>query len=167
MQSKRGEKKLTPGSRSPEYRIWTHIKRRCHRKQDPAFKKYGAKGISVCAEWRESFAAFYNWMGPRPSPDHSVDRIDPRGNYEPGNVRWADHFTQANNRTNNVLVSYRGKQMTFAEAWRSAGMRVTKQSAWNRFNRFGWTLEDSVEKAPSAGAVRAGDAYRRSLENQE
>ena len=71
---------------SKEHYAWLSMKRRCNDKTNPY---YGAKGIKVCEEWLNSFEAFYDHIGPAPSKEHSVDRIDPKKNYEPGNVRWA------------------------------------------------------------------------------
>ena len=62
------------------------------------FHRYGGRGITVAAEWRHDFAAFYAHVGPRPGPEYSIDRIDVNGNYEPGNVRWATRLQQARNK---------------------------------------------------------------------
>jgi hypothetical protein len=63
--------------------------------------RYSGRGIRVCDEWSRSFAAFYAHVGPRPSSDYSIDRIDNDGNYEPGNVRWATSYQQSRNKTHN------------------------------------------------------------------
>lgn len=85
-------------SYTPEYTVWQGMINRCHRPLHPAFRNYGARGISVCDEWRNEFARFFAHIGPRPSNKHSVDRIDNDGNYEPGNVRWATATQQAQNK---------------------------------------------------------------------
>ena len=84
-------------SQTEEYNIWAHMKHRCSSPKDPSYQWYGGRGITVCARWQQSFMAFLTDMGPRPSPAHSVDRINNDGNYEPGNCRWATIFEQRAN----------------------------------------------------------------------
>lgn len=72
--------------------------RRCHDERDPAFHNYGGRGIRVCARWRESFLAFIEDVGRRPSSELTLDRIDNDGNYERDNVRWATRRTQSRNK---------------------------------------------------------------------
>jgi hypothetical protein len=97
----RGEHRL---SMSSEYNIWTKIKSRCYRVDDPVFERYGGRGILMCDAWKNDFMSFYNYVGPRPSKIHSIDRIDNNKGYEPGNVRWATAFEQTRNKRSNIHV---------------------------------------------------------------
>ncbi len=83
-----------------EYPIWAAIKDRCLNPNNQSYKYYGGRGIKIFIDWENSFESFFNYIGKRPSPKHSIDRIDVNGNYEPGNVRWATIKQQANNKRN-------------------------------------------------------------------
>jgi hypothetical protein len=88
---------------SAEYAAWSALRRRCLNPDDRQFAHYGGRGITVCERWLESFDAFVADMGPRPSPLHSIDRIDNDSGYEPGNCRWATAEVQNRNKRGSKL----------------------------------------------------------------
>lgn len=88
-------------SHTPEYSAWRNMVGRCtpgSRRYEVHREYYGDRGITVCDQWRASFVNFLADVGPRPSDQHSLDRIDNDKGYEPGNVRWATASEQAQNR---------------------------------------------------------------------
>lgn len=103
------------------YKIWNGIVERCENTKHPAFATYGGRGIRICEQWRHDFAAFLAHVGPRPSPKHSIDRINGNGNYEPGNVRWATSKEQNNNRRDVRLFAFEGQTASIAEWARRIG----------------------------------------------
>ena len=86
------------GSGTSEFQAWADMKRRCNNPNDQHYKNYGGRGITICLEWQNDFVAFLDYIGPKPSPSYSVDRIDNDLGYQPGNVKWATKKQQANNR---------------------------------------------------------------------
>jgi len=108
--------------RSKEFALWTGMLARCNNPKHDQYHRYGARGIKVCKEWSDSFLAFYNYMGNRPTNKHSIDRIDNNKGYEPGNVRWATPIEQCNNKTNNVWIEAEGKRWTISQYARHKGL---------------------------------------------
>lgn len=105
------------------YAIWAGIKSRCLNDNDTAYHHYGGRGITICDEWKNDFMAFRKWaLENGYTDDLSIDRIDVNGDYEPSNCRWADGFTQANNMTRNVNITYKGETHTATEWSRITGI---------------------------------------------
>lgn len=92
------------------HRCWMNIKRRCLEPNYPSYKDYGAKGITMHEPWINDVAKFAEYIGHAPSEEHSIDRIDNAKGYEPGNIRWANKWEQANNKTNNVKITFQGNE---------------------------------------------------------
>jgi len=91
------------------------MKQRCRNPKTPCYERYGGKGITVCERWN-SLENFVADVGPRPSPDHTLDRIRSTGNYEPGNVKWSTSEEQNENRRNSMMVEYEGETRCLS-AW--------------------------------------------------
>ena len=125
------------------YRIWSQMWQRCTNPNNKKYALYGGRGIAVCTAWEE-FGAFAYDMGPRPSPAHTLDRIDSNGNYEPGNVRWATQTEQQNNRRNNRVLVVNGESVTLAELGRMCGMKPALIG--QRIDRDGLSVEEAVSK---------------------
>lgn len=88
------------GTPDGTYVSWRAMLIRCRNPRTHNFKNYGGRGITVCERWVSSFAAFVSDMGPRPD-GKTIDRIDPDGNYEPDNCRWATWSEQRRNQRRN------------------------------------------------------------------
>lgn len=102
---------------TPEHNSWLAMRQRCYYRQHKDYSRYGGRGIKVCAKWRDDFEAFLADVGARPSPQHTIDRIDGNGDYEPGNVRWSNAYVQSGNRSNVISVTLDdGREVTLKRA---------------------------------------------------
>ncbi len=101
--------------RSRTYNCWLSMRIRCTDSRARNFRRYGGRGIRVCERWTASFEAFLEDMGECPSNDHSLDRIDNDGHYEPGNVRWATRSQQARNTRTNRFVEFEGERVCLSD----------------------------------------------------
>lgn len=110
------------GANTPEYRCWVRIRTRCYDPKCNYYHNYGGRGIRVCERWLDGFENFFADMGPKPSPKHSIDRIDNNGNYEPDNCRWALKQEQDNNRRTNRFITHNGVTLTLTQWARRLGV---------------------------------------------
>lgn len=125
--------------RTPEHRVWQHMLGRCLCETDAAYPHYGGRGIQVCDRWKTSFENFHADMGPRPSPKHSIDRINVNGDYCPENCRWATTLQQANNKRSTVWLGYLGTYRPLTEWSRELGVSY---SCLRRRLSSGWSDEE-------------------------
>lgn len=125
---------------TPEYRAWIGMISRCNDPSVPCYSKYGGRGICVCQRWM-SFQHFLSDMGTRPSPQHSIDRIDNDGNYEPGNCRWATKKQQSRNIRSNRLLTLNGQTKCVSEWAEFIGI---KRTTLDERLRHGWSIEDAL-----------------------
>lgn len=128
-------------NKSTEYKIWASMIQRCTNAKEWAFQYYGGRGITVCDRWRK-FENFYADMGPRPSKELSLDRIDPNGNYEKSNCRWATKSEQSYNRRVAKLYDINGRKLNIQEVSELTGLN--KSTLKYRLNRSGWPLEKAL-----------------------
>ncbi len=115
------------GCDKPEYGVWAGMIKRCTNPNEVRYKDYGLRGITICGRWRSSFEAFYADMGPRPTPKHSIDRINNDGGYwcgrcteclkneQPANCKWATELEQAANTRRNHMLTANGETLHIAE----------------------------------------------------
>lgn len=138
--------------RGPLYMTWTDMRRRCYTPTARSFAYYGARGVKVCDRWmhgdgvKSGYECFANDMGSKPTPQHSLDRIDVNGDYSAQNCRWATADVQANNKRSNRLVQFRGQRMNIGEAIRLSG--IPEWTVYERLAR-GWTPDDALNRPVS------------------
>lgn len=126
---------------TPEYATWERIRIRCFDKNCRDYVNYGGRGITVCARWLRSPATFVKDMGPRPTPKHSLDRINNEGHYEPSNCRWATSTEQARNRRTSRYYTYNGETKTLPEWAEISGVQM--HTIWFRIKRQ-WSIGEAI-----------------------
>jgi hypothetical protein len=128
------------GKTTREYNTWNGMRARCLTPTSARYADYGGRGITVCQRWMvyENFLAD---MGRKPTPDHSLDRIDNDKGYEPGNCRWATRKEQCRNRRSGRLLTLRGETLTVAEWAERSG--VDERRVRDRLGD-GWDADEAV-----------------------
>ena len=132
-----------PSGEHPLYVTWQGIKARTNPNgKKVADKTYRDKGITICERWKLSFEDFVADMGPKPTPTHSIDRVDNDGNYEPSNCRWASLSEQNDNRSVSTMATYRGETKSIGRWEKDLGLKRT--ALRTRLNS-GFTIEEAIE----------------------
>lgn len=134
------------GERSKEWRAWNAMIRRCRYPSMDNYNRYGGRGITVCQLWQDSFEAFFEEVGIAPSEQHSIDRIDNDGNYEPGNVRWATNSEQIKNSSKARWITFDGQTKTIGDWAEMTG--INRQAIQMRIDYYGWSIKDALTKLP-------------------
>lgn len=129
--------------RTNDYKTWSNMIRRCHTKSASGYYKYGAKGVTVCNEWRASFETFLKDMGKKPFPGASIDRIDNTKGYSKENCKWSTTKEQARNKTTNRLFTINGVTKCLAE-WVEI-KKLCYNTVFNRLKR-GHDIETALSK---------------------
>lgn len=130
--------------RSSEYKSYQAMLARCYNRRNRSFKYYGARGIRVCCGWRKSFQKFLRDMGPKPSPEFSLDRIDPNGSYRKSNCKWSDSKTQRRSRRDSHTYNFAGVYRPLSEIAEFYGLPYL--TVWERIHKLGWSLTDAITK---------------------
>jgi hypothetical protein len=129
-------------TKTAEYVAWYGIKDRCYRVSSAAYVNYGARGITVCDRWRDSFENFIADMGEKPSKLHSLDRIDNSRGYSPDNCRWATRSEQNRNTRQNRLLNVNGEVKCLTDWAEEYGL--TERIVRQRIDRLGWSVEKAL-----------------------
>ena len=133
----------TIGRKLPtEYVVWSSMLKRCSNPNTKQYADYGGRGISVCERWNK-FENFIADMGPRPSDQHSIDRRDNDGNYDPTNCRWATMIEQQRHKRSNRIITANGKSMCLVEWAEQLGVKPRTLQA--RLQK-GWADHDAINQ---------------------
>jgi len=133
---------------APEYYIWSHMRDRCQNAAVWNYKNYGGRGIAVCEEWQNSFERFFADMGPRPSPQHSLERIDNNLGYSKANCAWIPKALQQRNTRRNRLITIGSRTECLQEWLHITGIH---EATFRNRIRQGLTEEEALTIPPHKG----------------
>lgn len=123
-----------------EYRTWSHMRDRCINKKNDRYTSYGGRGITICKAW-DSFEQFFRDMGAKPTREHTIERNNVNGNYEPANCRWATRKEQGRNLQRSIYVEYEGQRMLLMDVVSKLGLN---RSVVTGRLKMGWSLTDAL-----------------------
>ena len=124
----------------PEYSVWKDMRARCYNPKHKSYKYYGGRGIRVCERWVK-FLAFFQDMDRRPSPSHTIERINNDGEYEPSNCKWATFAEQSKNKRNTKRISFNGDTFSIGEWARK--YNLNRGTLKIRLD-LGWSIEEAI-----------------------
>lgn len=139
-------------TKTREWLAWRGAKDRCFNPNTPQYKNYGARGIAVCARWKNSFERFLTDMGECP-PKHTLERINVNGNYSPSNCKWATVKEQIRNRTCTPRIKYKGKLVPLVNICESKN--IPYRLVYERIYRSGWPVDRALSTPKRIKNVQA------------
>lgn len=131
------------------YYIWASMKSRCYNSNDTNYKHYGARGITICDEWKDDVKVFYDWAMANGYDDKAkkykctIDRIDVNKGYSPENCRWVDMKIQGRNKRSNRIIAINGESHCLVEWCEILNLKYKKVS--DRINKLHWSPERALE----------------------
>jgi len=124
--------------------VYYDMIKRCHKPEDKHYYRYGARGITVCAEWRKDCKVFYKWAKDNGyKAGLQLDRIDNNGNYEPNNCRWVSARENSLNKSNTLYITYKGQRKPLLEWAVEKGLNY--DTLKDRICRYGWSVDRALE----------------------
>lgn len=149
------------------YKTWRNMKSRCNNPKASKYHLYGGKGIKVCDEWQNDFLSFYNWAIENGyTDDLTIDRINPNGDYEPSNCRWATYKEQNSHLSGNApkifkekIIEYNERRLNITQ-WAKL-ININPKTLHARYER-GWSVERMLE-TPKITEIKRGDDGRWKL----
>jgi hypothetical protein len=129
--------------------IWKNMKQRCFNKNNPRYKDYGGRGITVCEEWKTDASLFILWAFKNGYAETlEIDRINNEGDYNPRNCRFVTTKENCRNTRKNKILKFNNKSLTLSEWSELTGINRTTISS--RLKR-GWDIKIALTKNPKEG----------------
>jgi len=143
-------------SGSITYGSWLAMKQRCCNPNHKKYPSYGGRGIKICGRWLKSFENFFADMGTRPTANHTIDRINPDGNYEPDNCRWLLQSAQQRNKKATIKITINGETKSLSDWCDIYGIKY--YLAANRI-KLGWEIQEALTEPADAHRKQKRKAF--------